>query len=378
MKETSLSAKGAESRERIPGLDGLRGLAALTVVLSHMSNNQLFLLPGLDLSGIGKPAVYLFFVLSAFLLTTQVWRWTPRELWNGGRWLGYLLGRVFRIWPLYLLYVAASYFTTRFGARLLQGDGLPERFGVREVVDALTLQRVSGSILWTVLVEFKFYLLLPLLVGALVLALRKAVWPSLAALAVAAVACLLLIPPDLEPLTPLPFLGIFLTGMFGAVLHTQLQAQPLERWRQSCEAAAWLAVGLFICLIPAVASRLLGAPVPTDYLRYAYGTFSALWLIVILGLLHGAGAMRRLLESKVLIRLGTISYGLYLCHMSVLKIVTWPRIPLPMGAKAWLGLAGSLALAALLFRLVEAPALAYGGRLRRGLTRRRGAADAAA
>ncbi|MGV3720146.1 MAG: acyltransferase family protein [Actinomycetota bacterium] len=377
MKETSSAERRERSNDRIPGLDGLRGLAALTVLLSHMANNKLYLLPGLDFSGMGKPAVYLFFVLSSFLLTTQLWSRQPEELRNSRFWLAYLLGRTVRIWPLFLLYVAAGLITTQFGAPILHGDGLPEPFDLREAVDALTLRRVSGSILWTVLVEFKFYLMLPLIVGVLVFGLRKAVWWCLLALALAAVACFLAIPHDLEPLTPLPFLGIFLTGMFGAVLHTQLQALPLERWRRCFEAASWLSATLFVCLIPSVASRLLGMPVPTEYLRYAFGSFSALWLMLILGMLHGSGETRRLLERKTLIRLGTISYGLYLCHMSILKIVVWPRIPLPVGSRAWLGLAGALVLAALLFRLVEAPALAFGGRLRRALTRPREGVEAA-
>jgi len=48
-------------------LDGLRGLAVLVVIASHLSNVGLLPQPGL--SGTGKAGVYLFFVLSAFLLT---------------------------------------------------------------------------------------------------------------------------------------------------------------------------------------------------------------------------------------------------------------------------------------------------------------------
>jgi peptidoglycan/LPS O-acetylase OafA/YrhL len=378
VKETSSAARREKSNDRIPGLDGLRGLAALAVLLSHMANNKLYLLPGLDFSGIGKPAVYLFFVLSSFLLTTQLWSRQPEELRNGRFWLAYLLGRIARIWPLFLLYVATGFITTQFGASILHGDGLPEPFGAREAVDALTLRRVSGSILWTVLVEFKFYLMLPLIVGVMVFGLRKATVPCLGALATAVAACLLLIPRNTQPLDPIPVLSIFLTGMLAAVLHAQFQARPPERWNRCFEAAAWLAAALFVCLIPAVASLLVRTRLPQGYMHEAFGTFSVLWLVLILGMLHGAGKMRRLLESKPLIRLGAVSYGLYLCHMSVLKILLWPRIPLPMSARAWLGLVGALALAALLFRLVEAPALTFGGRLRRALTRPRDAAEASA
>ena len=55
----------------IKSLDGLRGFAVLLVLLSHMSLVGINLVPGLDFAGIGKAGVYLFFVLSAFLLTWQ-------------------------------------------------------------------------------------------------------------------------------------------------------------------------------------------------------------------------------------------------------------------------------------------------------------------
>ncbi|MCY1298635.1 hypothetical protein D9M70_481290 [compost metagenome] len=46
---------------QIDALDGLRGLAALIVVLSHTSNLSMFFFPLLDFRGIGKSGVYLFF-----------------------------------------------------------------------------------------------------------------------------------------------------------------------------------------------------------------------------------------------------------------------------------------------------------------------------
>lgn len=69
-------ARAQESApERSAALDGLRGLAALMVVASHGSAGGQHLLPGLSLEGIGKHGVFLFFVLSAFLLTRQALQW---------------------------------------------------------------------------------------------------------------------------------------------------------------------------------------------------------------------------------------------------------------------------------------------------------------
>ena len=50
-------------KDHFKALDGLRGLAVLLVVLSHASLHNVYLFPGLDFSGMGKPGVFLFFVL---------------------------------------------------------------------------------------------------------------------------------------------------------------------------------------------------------------------------------------------------------------------------------------------------------------------------
>ncbi|MEG3765206.1 acyltransferase family protein [Alteromonas sp. 14N.309.X.WAT.G.H12] len=54
---------------QMDSLDGLRGLAALIVVASHASNAGMYFLPFLRFEGMGKSGVYLFFLLSSFLLT---------------------------------------------------------------------------------------------------------------------------------------------------------------------------------------------------------------------------------------------------------------------------------------------------------------------
>jgi peptidoglycan/LPS O-acetylase OafA/YrhL len=71
-------------------LDGLRGLAILMVVVAHGPVINVFL------PNVGRAGVYLFFVLSAFLLS--------RQLYNSGirsaTLTRYFVARVFRIYPL--------------------------------------------------------------------------------------------------------------------------------------------------------------------------------------------------------------------------------------------------------------------------------------
>ena len=68
------------SARRIPGLHGLRGIAASSVLLTHASNNGYHVLPGVSFSGTGRSGVFLFFVLSAFLLTSQVLAWDTKDI----------------------------------------------------------------------------------------------------------------------------------------------------------------------------------------------------------------------------------------------------------------------------------------------------------
>src|SRR6218665_2303652 len=54
---------------RQSSLDGIRGTAALIVLLSHTSLAGQTLAPWLNFGGTGHVGVYLFFVLSAYLVT---------------------------------------------------------------------------------------------------------------------------------------------------------------------------------------------------------------------------------------------------------------------------------------------------------------------
>lgn len=92
----------------LPALDGLRGLAVLIVLASHLANAGLPVFPGLSLSGTGKSGVYLFFVLSAYLLTRLLLARPVREWRSLHPWIDYGLRRVLRIWPLYLVVLFVS------------------------------------------------------------------------------------------------------------------------------------------------------------------------------------------------------------------------------------------------------------------------------
>ena len=84
-------------------LDGLRGYAILLVLLGHSSNAGLYMFDGVSLSGKGKLGVYLFFVLSAYLLDRQIIKRLVANKANSTYWRYYFSRRFLRIYPMYIV-----------------------------------------------------------------------------------------------------------------------------------------------------------------------------------------------------------------------------------------------------------------------------------
>ena len=100
---------------RIPELDGLRGLAALAVLLAHLGEGRW------PLVGWGWTAVNLFFVLSGYLITGIV----LREGHAPGFWRAFYARRVLRIWPVYFGTIAAILAVGPLVGRPAATAGLP-------------------------------------------------------------------------------------------------------------------------------------------------------------------------------------------------------------------------------------------------------------
>jgi peptidoglycan/LPS O-acetylase OafA/YrhL len=190
---------------RIPGLDGLRGTAAMMVLLSHLSNEKLHLIPGGNLGGTGKSGVYLFFVLSAFLLSHQMREAGSSRLFSW-RFLGrYLESRVLRIWPLFVVVCLFCFVSSALGFPLLV------EMNASELLQTLLLQRGDFH-LWTIPVEFKFYFLLPLIMMLMVGVLGNRTWLCVGATIFLMVAFWYFTPRATVGTNPIPFLSFFLAG----------------------------------------------------------------------------------------------------------------------------------------------------------------------
>lgn len=163
----------------LPGIEALRGVAALTVVFHHSwSLSRMPRFPGYWLvEGFGNWGVSLFFMLSGFLLADTFWHERPADL------RVYAVRRFFRIAPAYYVNVGVL-FLFFAGSRLLFSEQ-----GAKQVVASATFTHylfpgtasslnVNGA-LWTMTIEMMLYLFLPLLA----LAVKWAPWPSLVVIA---------------------------------------------------------------------------------------------------------------------------------------------------------------------------------------------------
>lgn len=167
---TSPQPPANAAAHELPALDGLRALAILMVLWHHMYRwgpddwgiwKQPILRASADFGFIG---VLLFFVLSGFLLFLPY----ARALVGGGRWpsaRSFYRRRALRILPVYVvaLAVMAALVEVEHAQRPWMLHGFIYSFLLLQNVStsAATLVSVLDGALWTLAIEWQFYLILP-------------------------------------------------------------------------------------------------------------------------------------------------------------------------------------------------------------------------
>jgi peptidoglycan/LPS O-acetylase OafA/YrhL len=350
----------SDRRFQLDSLDGLRGLAVLIVFLSHTSNGKTFLLPFADLSGTGKMGVYLFFVLSAFLLTNQFTRSGEEAL--SKKFLGhYFLRRFVRIYPLYFLYLLLAVVTTLVLGRVSDSGtprGIPFLLSLPEFIAHLLLQQGKG-VTWSIPVEFRYYFILPILGLTYSILFKNKLVPSVVLTLLVVVISQLVWPPsELRPVDPRlgPYLPMFFMGSLLAVIHHNWQIHPARESKKVLAFLDALGVGALMALIlmiPSVSSLLAGAEISRDHWHGQVVLLGALWSIVVFSCVAGSGLLRRPFEIRFLRYLGFISFSVYLLHPVVIKQVNDLVPDLPM--KGWLELAATIAVSHLSWVFIEKP-----------------------
>lgn len=345
-------------------IESLRAIAALAVMCSHLyaaANLWGTAAPeGLvtDLIYGGQFGVFLFFSLSGYLL---FWPFAKRDFGGAGPvdLRRYAINRALRILPLYYVSVIV--------VLLVQQD----RGTLREWVMFLgfaqnySLDTVSSvnPVLWSLVVEVHFYLLLPLLAVALARlsggSLARAAL-LLGAVGLASVAVRHLKVPA-EPNTELLWrfslpatFFFFVAGMLIALLRVAWERRPPRAPSVLMSADVWL-----LASVPLWVAQAL------NHEMFWLAALASALMVGACTLPLRSGRVVRALGWRALAAVGVVSYSLYVWHVPILQEIVGP-IGRPRRAYSdvpfmVLLIPVCLAAAFVSYRLVEAPFL----RLRR-------------
>ena len=336
----------------LPGLDGMRALAVVAVMLYHANSTWL---PG------GYLGVEMFFVISGYLITLlllaereRTYRISLRDFW---------MRRARRLLPaLGVLLVLVTVYTVLFERRAvgqLRGDVIAGFFyssnwyqewvglGYTAAGDFAPLRH-----LWSLAVEEQFYLVWPIVM--LVLLRRHDTrgvatasrWLLASAIGIAVVTALLYHPgpisePDQTPeaywflgdraLSKLDFLYL---GSFTRAAGIVLGAAFAMMWRPMAvfrgplrDRARWFDVAAAAALVGfawmVLTVELVTADGRANSTLFRGGLFlsSVLTVVVIAAVAHPGAAANRLLGTRPLVWIGQRSYGLYLFHWPVYQAI---------------------------------------------------------
>ena len=324
---------------RLPFLDGIRGLAALYVVIHHIAQLNFEEFPQgkyhafLPYLMLGHFAVAIFIVLSGFCLMLPVARSSKGEL--KGEFVEFMWRRTRRIVPACYAAMAMSLLMVAFIPSMRRHDAVfwghafagPDwrSFFDWKVIAShlLILHALSPNWItridppmWSIGIEWINYLLMPLLLVP--------IWRKGGVIALVAGAMAISFLPYATPLIfhhdhftlhwmkPW-FIALFAAGMAGAAILCSGKSNELNSTllRAALHPAmlAGLALGIFVCRKNRV---------PVDFLA------SAMTLCVIFHAAIGTAlgnVARRVLESRIAMSAGMISYSLYLFHYPLLVLV---------------------------------------------------------
>jgi peptidoglycan/LPS O-acetylase OafA/YrhL len=337
----------SDAGRRVVGLDVLRGIAILLVMLRHAVPDVFH--------GAGVVGVVMFFALSGYLITGVL----TRELARTGRvdYRRFYLRRAARLLPALLALVVVFVVVTVVADPLGDRDRLPATVAVLLTFTGnLPIADISSAAFhaWTLATEEQFYLLWPALL-ALAWAHRR-VGTALVAVAVAVLtacaATLVWLWPYAENAYALPT-SWFICFVIGAA--TRLYGNP-ER------VPSWLVPVVLVVLAVLAVVPLRGHVLTYLVAGPAIAACTAVLLVVWSGWQRLEG---RAWAPRLLAALGVMSYGAYLWNY---PLTLWLRPELGVVAGPVAAVLTLLA-AALSWRFVEEPVMRWVQSRRAGRSR---------
>ncbi|MBC7401141.1 MAG: acyltransferase [Mucilaginibacter sp.] len=344
----------------IPGLDGIRALAAFLVISTHWPNNMLSL-------KFGWIGVNMFFVLSGFLITRILVSQKPNTFKKFIT--DFYYKRALRIFPLYYAYLIIGFLTviilTRCLPQLLTDGDWRSVYGsvmhdfpyyftytynlkinLRYFIHFADSSNRAFGHLWSLSLEEQFYLIFPFLVY----------FTSVKTLKITTIAVLIICP--LLRLSGVLFAAPVVTDTYwlGELFYSNTFCQAdalftgaalaLFSFKQAkpyltffITAAVWLFVGMTFFFLLRKSGYFLvpfksfgydfpgfwfGETTPYWFVNirpfYGYTLINLLAAALILPAINGTPLFPGIFQAKPIAYLGKISYGIYVFHAPVLTV----------------------------------------------------------
>jgi peptidoglycan/LPS O-acetylase OafA/YrhL len=294
-----MNAVDTKPRARLHSLDSLRGIAALSVVFFH-----LMLVPRpMPVVGsalvhkalqFGSTGVFLFFVISGFSLSLTM----PRHDRFPTPWLSYGISRFFRIAPCFFFMIVVS--TIRDHISFGGGPSVPNIILNVSFLFNLFPKHQEGIVWasWTIGVETLFYLTF---IPMYRLGPRFQVAIAIAAFCLFT-AMGFVVPVSYMNWTFLGFFPLFIMGMLTFEIYARLRSSP-----QAVQIGAFInllgvSILIFCAMLTMDDNVILRIPIAFGYSSILLGS-----------ILYNP----RILQLRILLFYGRISYSLYLLHAPI-------------------------------------------------------------
>ena len=346
-----------KSEREIKSLTGLRGIAAIHVLLFHFFIGQQFTNPFTTLLAHGYLAVDVFFVLSGFVMTL-----TYSHLFERGyslrNYIKFLGRRIARVYPLYLAGTLCAFVLVRvgildpphlkLGKALLWNLLMVQAWGITESLDG------PG---WSISAEWAAYLLFPLfLLSFLETRFSRRLATSLSAVALI---CLVLLPVShAHAITSAALLDVH-DSRWGLPVFRCLSEFALGMLAQKASTLPWgarfaerarihdlLALMVVVLLMCPCTDLLVAGLIP----------------MLLVGLASGRSITSHILSSRPFEIAGRYSYSIYMTHTLLYGVLGWIHHQVnAMGfrhGQTFAALAGMILtapLAAIAYQVIEKP-----------------------
>ena len=332
----------------VAGLDGLRALALITIMLFHLGWSRV---PG------GVFSVSLFFTLSGYLITqlmisdhARTGRTDLKHFWSR---------RLRRLGPGSIIVVLAVTVVALMGVftgERLRGDllatvgyGANWRFATAGTTYAQLFESTPSPLLhfWTLAIEEQFYVVFPILMAVL-LRWRRLMLPTLALLAVLSAGAMVL-----TTSRNVAYYGThtraaeFLIGALLALV-VPMRKEITKRMQAFFAVGGVIALGVYV--------YISGTVNASDGWLYQGGLtgFTIISCLLIVAVLV-PGPVRSLMSLRPLVELGKVSYSVYLFHWPVFVLLNEERLGFDGLALSLIRLLVSLSLGLISARVIENP-----------------------